>query len=182
MILNFPSQNLSLQTAQIETPLGIMFAVASQAGLYQLEFADRPNLEAEIRLLQEKTGSQIIPGDNQTLEKLREELNTYFQGKRMQFSMSLLPGGTAFQHSVWEILLSIPAGETRSYLQIAQMLNKPAASRAVGNANGKNPIAIVIPCHRVIGTDGSLCGYAGGIGRKQWLLDHEKQFKQKQKG
>jgi len=178
MILNFPSQTLSLQTAQIETPLGTMFAIANQAGLYLLEFADRPQLEAEIRLLQKKTASQIVPGDNQMLEKLREELSAYFQGKRVQFSIPLLPGGTAFQHAVWEILPSIPAGETRSYLEIAQMLNKPTASRAVGNANGKNPIAIVIPCHRVIGADGSLGGYAGGIGRKQWLLDHEKQFAQ----
>ncbi|MEQ3663629.1 MULTISPECIES: methylated-DNA--[protein]-cysteine S-methyltransferase [unclassified Olleya] len=106
------------------------------------------------------------------------QLNQYFEGSREQFSLKLNPKGTAFQNKVWEALLNIPFGKTTSYLQLSKQLGDVKAIRAVANANGKNPLWIIIPCHRVIGTDGSLTGYAGGLHRKQWLLDHESPYKQ----
>ncbi|MEM5539342.1 methylated-DNA--[protein]-cysteine S-methyltransferase [Olleya sp. AS48] len=106
------------------------------------------------------------------------QLNQYFEGSREQFSLKLNPKGTAFQNKVWDALLNIPFGKTTSYLQLSKQLGDVKAIRAVANANGKNPLWIIIPCHRVIGTDGSLTGYAGGLHRKQWLLDHESPYKQ----
>ncbi|MEL0644261.1 methylated-DNA--[protein]-cysteine S-methyltransferase [Olleya sp. Ti.3.14] len=106
------------------------------------------------------------------------QLNQYFEGSREQFSLKLNPKGTAFQNKVWDALLTIPFGKTTSYLQLSKQLGDVKAIRAVANANGKNPLWIIIPCHRVIGTDGSLTGYAGGLHRKQWLLDHESPYKQ----
>ncbi len=106
------------------------------------------------------------------------QLNQYFEGSREQFSLKLNPKGTAFQNKVWDALLTIPFGKTTSYLQLSKRLGDVKAIRAVANANGKNPLWIIIPCHRVIGTDGSLTGYAGGLHRKQWLLDHESPYKQ----
>lgn len=101
------------------------------------------------------------------------QLKEYFAGKRREFDLPLRPHGTDFQQRVWRELIKIPFGETRSYGQLARRLNNPNASRAVGLANGRNPIAIIVPCHRVIGADGSLTGFGGGIDRKQWLLSHE---------
>ncbi|HEX6811202.1 MAG TPA: methylated-DNA--[protein]-cysteine S-methyltransferase [Planctomycetota bacterium] len=104
---------------------------------------------------------------------LTRELEQYFEGKRRQFTLPLLPEGTAFQLAVWDALIAIPFGETRSYQQQARRIGRPAATRAVGAANGRNPIPIVVPCHRVIGKDGSLTGFGGGLACKQWLLAHE---------
>lgn len=107
------------------------------------------------------------------LQECVEQLDEYFQGERTTFSLKLIPKGTAFQQQVWQQLLKIPYGETATYQDIAVALGKPNASQAVGNANANNPIAIIIPCHRVIGNDGKLTGYAGGLWRKEWLLKHE---------
>jgi methylated-DNA-[protein]-cysteine S-methyltransferase len=104
----------------------------------------------------------------------REQLHEYFAGTRTDFDLALAPAGTEFQQRVWRALCEIPYGDTTSYGAIARQLGTPDASRAVGLANGRNPIAIVIPCHRVIGSDGSLTGYGGGLDRKRWLLDHER--------
>ena len=119
--------------------------------------------------------SHIIPEE---LEDCVIQLNEYFKGKRQQFSLKLNPEGTDFQKRVWNELAKIPYGKTVSYLELSKKLGDVKAIRAVANANGKNPIWIVIPCHRVIGTDGSLTGYAGGLHRKKWLLEHESPYKQ----
>ena len=107
------------------------------------------------------------------LERASEQLARYFAGELQRFDLPLSPRGTAFQHEVWRVLRTIPFGETWSYAQLAAALGRPSASRAVGGANGRNPLAIVVPCHRVVGADGSLTGYAGGLPCKEWLLRHE---------
>ena len=114
--------------------------------------------------------THIIP---QELEDCKQQLNEYFDGERQQFNIKINPKGTEFQKRVWQKLLSIPFGKTISYLDVSKLLGDVKAIRAVANANGKNPLWIVVPCHRVIGSNGSLTGYAGGLQRKQWLLDHE---------
>lgn len=119
--------------------------------------------------------SDIIP---EPLEDCVYQLQEYFEGKRQVFDLKLNPQGTDFQKTVWDALLSIPFGKTMSYLELSKQLGDVKAIRAVANANGKNPIWIIVPCHRVIGTDGSLTGYAGGLHRKQWLLEHESPYKQ----
>lgn len=123
---------------------------------------------------EEKT-TTIIP---KVLENCVLQLNQYFKGLRQQFSVKLNPKGTDFQNKVWNALQTIPHSKTTSYLQLSKQLGDPKAIRAVANANGKNPLWIIIPCHRVIGSDGSLTGYAGGLHRKQWLLNHESPNKQ----
>ena len=111
--------------------------------------------------------------DRPPLPEVRRQLAEYFAGKRRDFALPLDPRGTAFERGVWQALVAIPYGETRSYAEVAMAIGRPTACRAVGRANGSNPIAVVIPCHRVIGSDGSLTGYGGGLHRKQWLLAHE---------
>ena len=113
------------------------------------------------------------PEDQGVIDQARTQLDEYFAGERIAFDLPLAPKGTAFQSRVWAALQQIPLGCTRSYGELAKAVGKPTASRAVGAANGQNRIGIVIPCHRVIGADGSLTGYAAGIERKKWLLDHE---------
>jgi methylated-DNA-[protein]-cysteine S-methyltransferase len=114
--------------------------------------------------------------NDKVLEAAREELAAYYEGKLQAFEVKLAPVGTPFQQRVWRALLEIPFGETESYGQLARRIGSPTAARAVGMANGRNPIAIIIPCHRVIGTSGALVGYGGGLPRKRWLLDHEARF------
>ncbi len=119
----------------------------------------------------------VLPGDDELTFCVKEclkQLDEYFKRQRRKFFLNLEPAGTVFQKSVWRQLEKIPYGETTSYGRIADALGKPHASRAVGSANGKNPIAIIIPCHRVIGSDGSLTGYGGGLWRKEWLLRLER--------
>jgi AraC family transcriptional regulator of adaptative response/methylated-DNA-[protein]-cysteine methyltransferase len=150
-----------------------MFACASKQGLCLLEFTDRRMLETEFKDLQKRLNVAILPGDNIFLDQVQNEIREYFQGKRIQFTVPLHTPGTDFQQSVWNALQEIPYGQTRSYKQQAQALGNPKAIRAVASANGKNRIAIIIPCHRVIGSDGSLVGYGGGLHRKKWLLELE---------
>ena len=157
----------------IETPLGPMVAVASAAGLVLLEFFDRPALAAELARLQPTTGRSLGVGRFPATEQIRTEVAAYFRGERCTFDTPRVLGGTAFSRTVWAALAAIPGGETRSYRQLAEAIGQPTATRAVARANGANIIAIVIPCHRVIGADGSLTGYGGGTWRKQWLIDHE---------
>ena len=160
----------------METPLGSMLGLAGDEGLYLLEFVDRRGLENEIRRLRKRLKCAVVPGTNGHLEKIDRELRNYFTGKSIDFSVPLVPIGTEFQQQVWRQLLQIQPGLTRSYAEMAALLGRPAAVRAVGRANGDNTLSIVIPCHRVIGTDGSLTGYGGGLWRKKWLLDHEQEF------
>jgi AraC family transcriptional regulator of adaptative response/methylated-DNA-[protein]-cysteine methyltransferase len=158
----------------VETPLGPMLAVAGDEGLELLEFVDRRALERELTTLRRKLGGGIVPGDHPVLTQATREMLEYFAGTRQQFTIPLRQRGSAFQLRVWSALCEIPYGETCSYSDIARRVGSPAAVRAVGTTNGQNQIAIVVPCHRVIRSDGSLCGYGGGRWRKQWLLDHER--------
>ena len=150
-------------------------AVADEKALYLLEFVDRRGLEREVERLRKRTKSAIVPGITEPIRAIEQELNQYFEGTLNVFHTPLFWLGTPFQKSVWEQLIAIPAGETRSYQDIANALGKPTACRAVAQANGANQLAIVIPCHRVINASGELGGYGGGLTRKNWLLTHEKQ-------
>ena len=157
----------------IETPIGGMVAVASEDGLGILEFVDRRMLETELRDFERLTGRKIVPGDHGVLDQVQRELAEYFEGERRVFGVDLDLRGTAFQVRVWRELAAIPWGEVRSYGDQARVLGQDLAVRAVGRANGMNRLAIVVPCHRVIGSDGSLTGYGGGLWRKKWLLTLE---------
>jgi AraC family transcriptional regulator of adaptative response/methylated-DNA-[protein]-cysteine methyltransferase len=163
---------------RIETPLGTMLAVADDAGLRLLEFVDRRGLERELAMLRQRLKATIVPGNNATLDAVGAQLERYFKGESLRFDLPLAPVGSEFQQRVWSELRAIPPGHTRSYLEMAQRVGVPRAARAIGRANGSNMIALAIPCHRVINADGTLCGYAGGLWRKQRLLDHERKFAQ----
>lgn len=161
-------------TAWIETPLGPMVAGATGDGICLLEFTDRRMLEAQMTTLNQRFKCAILPGDNQHLQQLKTELALYFAGQLQQFSVPVVFPGTAFQQKVWQGLQAIPYGQTVSYQEFATQLGMPTAQRAVGHANGLNRIGIVIPCHRVVGKNGLLGGYGGGLWRKQQLLDLER--------
>jgi AraC family transcriptional regulator, regulatory protein of adaptative response / methylated-DNA-[protein]-cysteine methyltransferase len=165
-----------IRTVSIETPLGGMVAGATDDGVCLLEFCDRRILSREYRDLAKLLKTTMEEGDNTHLVYLREQLSEYFTGARKEFEIPLVTPGTDFQKSVWMELLNIPYGTTRSYQEQAEALNRPDSVRAVANANGMNRISIIIPCHRVIGSDGTLTGYGGGLKRKKWLLDHEKRY------
>jgi AraC family transcriptional regulator of adaptative response/methylated-DNA-[protein]-cysteine methyltransferase len=162
-----------LQAKWIETPLGAMLALANEEGLHLLEFVDRRGLENEVLALRKRTGCTIVPGNNKHLKTIAAKLHEYFDGTVAHFDVPLILGGSEFEKAVWAELQTIPAGDTCSYTEMAQRLGKPQAIRAVGRANGRNILALVIPCHRVIRADGTLCGYGGGVWRKKWLLKHE---------
>ncbi len=147
-----------METCQIKTPLGIAKITGDENGISVISILD----DAEI--------STTIPV---ILQEAVSQLNDYFEGKRTDFTFKLNPSGTEFQQKVWKGLLKIPFGKTCSYMDLSKKLGDVKAIRAVASANGKNPLWIVVPCHRVIGTDGSLTGYAGGLWRKKWLLEHE---------
>ncbi len=168
-------QRTCLLARRIETPLGTMLALADDAGLRLLEFVDRRGLEREIAVLRRRLKCSVVPGNHATLDAVAAQLERYFAGRLTRFELPLAPVGSAFQLKVWAELQRIPPGRTRSYLEMARAVGVPKAARAIGRANGSNMIAIVIPCHRVIKADGSLCGYAGGLWRKQRLLDLERQ-------
>jgi len=165
-----------IKTKKIQTPLGEMIAGATEDGICLLEFADRPILKSEYIHLTKLLNTTIGEGENRHLKLLRKELAEYFDGRLKVFSVPLVFPGSEFQQSVWRELQNIPFGSTRTYRAQAESLKKPGAVRAVANANGMNRISIIIPCHRVIGSDGSLTGYGGGLKRKKWLLDHERKY------
>ncbi|MCC3157084.1 methylated-DNA--[protein]-cysteine S-methyltransferase [Hymenobacter sp. 15J16-1T3B] len=158
---------------RLDTPLGTMLACATEQGLCLLEFTDRRMLETELRDLTRRLRATVVPGASPHFELLRTQLAEYFAGQRQAFTVPLHTPGTAFQQAVWQELRQIPYGAVRSYGQQAQALGRPAAVRAVAAANGLNRVAILIPCHRVVGADGQLTGYGGGLWRKQWLLELE---------
>jgi len=162
-----------IELKRIETPLGTMIACAVAEGVCLLEFSDRKMLETEFRLLSKAMNATIVQGNNQHFLVLERQLGEYFNGQRNSFDVPLVTPGSDFQNQVWTALRDIPYGETRTYQQQAEMIGRPDAVRAVANANGMNKISILIPCHRVIGTDGSLAGYGGSLWRKQWLLEME---------
>lgn len=168
------SDKAVINIIRFTTPLGPMFACATKEGLCLLEFTNRKMLESEFKDLAKRLNAVILPGHNSFLDLAQLQIKEYFDGSRQDFDIPLHTPGTEFQNSVWKILNEIPYGETRSYKKQAEILGKPDAVRAVASANGMNRISIIIPCHRVIGENGNLTGYAGGLARKKWLLDHEK--------
>ena len=155
------------------SPIGPLLAAATSDGICLLEFTERRMLEKQFQILRKVFDFPILPGSNEHLRQLKQELELYFAGKLREFNVPLLYPGSDFQKRVWEQLLRIPFGETRSYIELAGILGDPGAVRAVGHANGLNRIAIVIPCHRVINKNGRLGGYGGGLWRKQYLLKLE---------
>ena len=159
----------------LDTPLGPMLVIADDAGIHVLDFVNRRGLEKEIGRLRARNKCVIVPGQHRYLAQAAKEIGECYAGKRQTFALPLADRGTPFQKSVWRQLLAIPAGETRSYADIAMEIGQPKAVRAVARANGDNYRGIIIPCHRVIGSDGSLTGYGGGLARKQWLLDFERE-------
>ncbi len=158
---------------QIETPIGIMFTCAAEEGICLLEFADRRMLKTELQTIVRVFKAKIIKGKNHFFEILEQQIAEYFTGSRKEFTVPIISPGTEFQEKVWKELLKIPYGQTRSYKQQAMALKNPGAIRAVAHANGLNRISILIPCHRVIGDNGELTGYGGGLWRKKYLLDLE---------
>jgi AraC family transcriptional regulator, regulatory protein of adaptative response / methylated-DNA-[protein]-cysteine methyltransferase len=153
-----------------------MLALADDAGLRLLEFVDRRGLERELLLLRRRLECAIVPGNHTVLDALAKQLGRYFSGKSLSFDLQLAPVGSVFQLKVWRELGRIPAGRTRSYLEMARAVGVPKAPRAIGRANGSNMTALIIPCQRVINANGTLCGYAGGFWRKRRLLEHELEF------
>lgn len=168
--------SVCLLARRIETPLGTMLALADDQGLRLLEYVDRRGLERELVQLRRRLKCVIVPGNHPILDHTAEQLAAYFSGKSLIFTLPLAPVGSDFQRRVWNELGRIPLGRTRSYAEMAKRLGIPKAPRAIGRANGSNMLALVIPCHRVIKADGSLGGYAGGIWRKQRLLEHERKY------
>ncbi len=198
---------MRLCRATLDTPLGPMLALSSDAGLCALEFIEAPprrpsrgapkqTTEAvpPARTARDATGEnrlsrlerrlakwfpphEMVDADSETIVRTREWLRGYFDGVDAAVDLPLDMRGAPFEKRVWAALLEIPAGSTASYGAIARRLGSPDASRAVGLANGANPIAIIVPCHRVIGSGGSLVGYGGGLDRKTWLIDHERRWR-----
>ncbi len=148
---------------RLPSPLGDLTICADALGITAVAFPEESQPAAE-------------PNPNALVRRAAEQLAAYFAGRRTRFDLPLNAAGTAFQRRVWQALCTVPFGETASYGEIAAALGNPRASRAVGLANGRNPIAILVPCHRIIGSDGSLTGYGGGLDRKRWLLDHERRL------
>jgi methylated-DNA-[protein]-cysteine S-methyltransferase len=152
--------NLSPFYSYLSTPLGLVEIGASETAIVSLFFCSEKEHEE---------------ADTPLLERASQQIREYFAGSRTEFDLPLSLAGTPFQVSVWQALQNIPYGRTVSYGQVAQIIGRPKAVRAVGAANGQNPVSIIVPCHRVVGADGSLIGYGGGLDRKEWLLDHERQ-------
>jgi len=159
---------------RLTTPLGPMFVCATDTGICLLEFTDRKMLESEFSDLQKQLKAEILIGENSHIKQLKKELQEYFEGRRKTFEVHLDTPGSDFQQEVWGALKEISFGTTSTYQEQASRLNRSKAVRAVGRANGLNKISIVVPCHRIIGKNGNLTGYGGGIERKKWLLDFEK--------
>jgi methylated-DNA-[protein]-cysteine S-methyltransferase len=150
-------------STRITSPIGMLSLTSNGSALTQLLIAREDETDSEL----------VAPETDAVLAAAREQLDAYFDMRLTRFDLPLEPRGTDFQRRVWESLRVIPFGETISYAELARRIDNPKAVRAVGAANGRNPLMIVVPCHRVIGADGSLTGFGGGIERKRWLLDHE---------
>ena len=173
-------KEIALENAQkvfkanfISTPIGEMLAIADESYLYLLEFMECKNLHLEVESLGKKHKVNFELGENSVINSAEEELGAYFSGKLQNFKTPIFLDGSDFQETVWSSLQKIEYGKTCSYLELANKINRPTSMRAVANANGANQLAIIIPCHRVISANGSLAGYAGGVERKKWLLQHE---------
>lgn len=162
-----------INLTRLATPLGTMIACASEKGICLLEFSDRKMLERELQLISKRFNTSIVPSENSLFKQLKQQLDSYFEGTLKEFTVPLDWVGSDFQKEVWKVLLQIPYGKTSTYAIQAKRIGKPSSVRAVANANGMNMISILVPCHRVIGSDGSLTGYGGGLWRKKKLLELE---------
>lgn len=160
----------------MSSPLGLLFVAGNETGLMHVEYMDRKSIKRMIAARTERYPGATWEPSLLDLKDAVDQLEGYFCGALTRFKLKLAPSGTEFQRLVWTALLDIPFGETRTYGQIAKAVKQPRAARAVGLANNQNPIAIVVPCHRVIGANKSLAGYGGGVQRKKWLLEHEARF------
>jgi AraC family transcriptional regulator of adaptative response/methylated-DNA-[protein]-cysteine methyltransferase len=163
----------SVFTTSIDTPVGEMLAAASETHLLMFEFAHRRLVDTQIARVRALAGCALEPGESPLFAPLRQQMAEYFAGERQEFDLPLDARGTPFQMRVWAALQRIPCGTTSSYGRVAAAIGQPTAVRAVARANGDNRIAIIIPCHRVIGADGQLVGYGGGLPRKKKLLELE---------
>lgn len=167
------SKTITLSMAEIDTPLGVMVAVGNDEALYLLEFLDHPNTPGKIKRLLRQTQATLVAATAKSIQSITLELERYFKDELQIFTTPLFLLGTPFQKRVWQELQKIPYGHTRSYKEIAVLIGKPTACRAVARASGANILPIIIPCHRVISSDGTTGGYSGGLERKKWLLQHE---------
>ena len=170
-----------LRADWIDTKLGVMIAVSDKRALHLMEFAERRALPAELKRLYVHSKGSLGFGRFDPIDQIATEMDAFMAGRSAQFKTPLAPLGTPFTQAVWAALRTIPAGETRSYAQVARVMGRPDATRTVARANGANPIAIVIPCHRVLGADGALTGYGGGLWRKQALIENERGYAPQQK-
>ena len=164
---------MSAVFSEIDTPIGAMLAAATESQLLLFEFPHRRMIDTQLDRVRRAVGCELEPGESPVFAQLRCELDEYFQGRRRAFTLPLHVPGTPFQMRVWAELQRIPIGTTTSYARLAESIGKPNAVRAVARANGDNRIAIIIPCHRVIGSNGDLVGYGGGLWRKKKLLELE---------
>lgn len=164
---------IALFAKWFETPIGPILAVASETHLHAVEFHDGKTQANALLLLERKLKARIVPGASDALTQFSREFSDYLAGRSFDFRVPLSYDGTEFERRVWQALLDIPLGETCSYGDLARAIDEPTAFRAVAQANNANRIPIVIPCHRCIGSDGSLTGFGGGLWRKKWLLRHE---------
>lgn len=167
---------LAYHVMSAPAPLGLIFLASTDRGLRYTEFMDRRSIKRVIASHEADAPGALWEASLLRLKPVVDQFEGYFCGALMQFELPLDPIGSQFQLETWKALCSIPFAETRSYGQIARAIGQPRAARAVGLANHDNPIAIIVPCHRVIGADGSLTGYGGGLQRKRWLLRHEARF------
>lgn len=157
----------------IESPLGLLNTCAIDEGVCWLDFADKPTADKRLKTLEKRLKANLVNEENSHLKELTSQLNEFFEGKRKEFTVKVSTEGTIFQKKVWSALQRIPYAKTLSYKEQAEAIGMSSAVRAVANANGMNPISILIPCHRVIGSNGQLTGYGGGLWRKKFLLDLE---------
>lgn len=165
---------VTLKTTWFDTPVGLVVAVADDEVLYLLEYAKKINLERKTAIIRKNLDARLEKGHNPILESIKREMDLYFAGRLKRFETPIKLTGSSFQNSVWEELRTVPFGTTISYADLAASIGRPSAFRAVAQANGQNPLIIVVPCHRVINADGGIGGYQSGIAKKQWLLDFEK--------
>lgn len=159
-----------------DTMLGTLVLGATETGVCFLEFDDPVRIEGQLAALRRAFRQPLVEGDHPVLWELRQELDAYFLGRLSRFTVPLEHPGTDFQECMWRALQEIPCGETWSYERMATHIGHPAAVRAVGAANGRNRLAILVPCHRLVGSNGKLTGYGGGLERKRWLIEHEKRI------
>jgi O-6-methylguanine DNA methyltransferase len=175
--MNKSSENYKLlKSFEFNTPLGPTIAISDDEVLYFLGFADTRNIGSAIEKLRISLNADIIISQTSIISLVQAQINAYFASKLIQFTIPIKLIGTPFQKAVWQELMNVKYGTTSSYAAQSAMINHPLAYRAVANANGRNPLSIIVPCHRIINSNGKLGGYNSGLDKKIWLLEHEKKY------